>query len=59
MTAVWQGRIYDRTNSGPLTLDARSGEDLPTPPGIAPYAVNEYVGLALSGTDAMAYPAIA
>ncbi|MER5773787.1 PQQ-binding-like beta-propeller repeat protein [Streptomyces sp. NPDC002039] len=58
VTAVWHGRIYGRTESGPLTLDARTGEDLPTPPSIAPYAVNEYVGLALSGTNAMAYPAI-
>ncbi|MEU2391886.1 PQQ-binding-like beta-propeller repeat protein [Streptomyces sp. NPDC007369] len=58
VTAVWHGRIYGRTDSGPLALDARTGSDLPTLPGIAPYAVNEYVGLALKGTDAMAYPAI-
>ncbi|MEU2390406.1 PQQ-binding-like beta-propeller repeat protein [Streptomyces sp. NPDC007369] len=58
VTAVWHGRVYGSTDSGPLALDARTGEDLPTSPGIAPYAVNEYVGLALKGTDAMAYPAI-
>ncbi|MEW1637465.1 PQQ-binding-like beta-propeller repeat protein [Streptomyces sp. NPDC093801] len=57
VTAVWHGRVYGRTDSGPLALDASTGEDLPMPPGIAPYAVNEYVGLALKGTDAMAYPA--
>ncbi|MFE3287636.1 PQQ-binding-like beta-propeller repeat protein [Streptomyces sp. NPDC059233] len=58
VTAVWHGRIYGSTDNGPLALDARTGEDLPTSPGIAPYAVNQYVGLALKGTDAMAYPAI-
>ncbi|MEU7508982.1 hypothetical protein [Streptomyces lavendulae] len=58
MTAVWHGRIYGSTDSGPLALDARTGDDLPAAPGIAPYAVNEYVGLALKGTDAMAYPAV-
>ncbi|MFE2325331.1 PQQ-binding-like beta-propeller repeat protein [Streptomyces sp. NPDC059385] len=58
VTAVWHGRIYGSTQNGPLALDARTGEDLPTPPGIAPYAVNEYVGLALKGTEAVAYPAI-
>ncbi|MFG2393710.1 PQQ-binding-like beta-propeller repeat protein [Streptomyces lavendulae] len=58
VTAVWHGRIYGSTDSGPLALDARTGDDLPAAPGIAPYAVNEYVGLALKGTDAMAYPAI-
>lgn len=58
VTAVWRGRIYGSTDSGPLAMDARTGEDLPTSPGIAPYAVNEYVGLTLKGTDAMAYPAI-
>ncbi|MFF7614589.1 hypothetical protein [Streptomyces lavendulae] len=58
MTAVWHGRIYGSTDSGPLALDARTDDDLPAAPGIAPYAVNEYVGLALKGTDAMAYPAV-
>ncbi|MER5763866.1 PQQ-binding-like beta-propeller repeat protein [Streptomyces sp. NPDC002082] len=58
VTTVWHGRIYGSTQNGPLALDARTGEDLPTSPGIAPYAVNEYVGLTLRGTEAMAHPAI-
>lgn len=59
VTTVWHGRIYGKTSDGPLTLDARTGADLPTRPGVAPYLVNEYIGLALSdGGDALtAYPA--
>lgn len=58
VTAVWHGRIYGSTENGPVALDARTGEGLPTSPGIAPYAVNEYVGLALKGTEAVAFPAV-
>ncbi|KPI12392.1 hypothetical protein OV450_3010 [Actinobacteria bacterium OV450] len=57
VTAVWHGLIYAKANDGPLTLDARTGADLPTRPGIAPYLVNEYTGLALSDDRALtAYP---
>ncbi|MFJ2825936.1 hypothetical protein ACIO7M_33245 [Streptomyces toxytricini] len=58
VTAVWHGRIYAKATDGPLTLDARTGADLPTRPGLAPYLVNEYTGLALSETDRSltAYP---
>lgn len=58
VTAVWHGRVYGKTADGPLALDARTGADLPTRPGIAPYLVNEYTGLALSESDdaLTAYP---
>ncbi|WP_405861861.1 hypothetical protein OG361_40590 [Streptomyces sp. NBC_00090] len=60
VTAVWNGRIYGKTNDGPLALDTRTGADLPTRPGAAPFLVNGYTGLALSPypeDDLTAYPA--
>ncbi|MFJ6612286.1 hypothetical protein ACIQPT_18650 [Streptomyces sp. NPDC091289] len=46
VTAVRHGRVYAETSSGPVVLDARSGEDIELDPGIAPVVVNEYAGLA-------------
>lgn len=46
VTAVRHGRVYAETPSGPVVLDARSGEDIELDPGIAPVVVNEYAGLA-------------
>ncbi|MGW1917061.1 hypothetical protein ACWCQS_41945 [Streptomyces sp. NPDC002076] len=46
VTAVWHGRVYGTTDHGTVTLDARTGKDLPNP-GVAPYLVNESAGLAL------------
>ncbi|MFI8769475.1 hypothetical protein ACIGN6_31850 [Streptomyces sp. NPDC053792] len=60
VTAVWNGRIYGKTDDGPLALDSRTGADLPTRPGAAPFLVNGYTGLALSPApedDLTAYPA--
>ncbi|MFE5711984.1 hypothetical protein ACFQ7J_14345 [Streptomyces sp. NPDC056501] len=60
VTAVWNGRIYGKTNDGPLALDSQTGADLPTRPGAAPFLVNGYTGLALSPfpeDDLTAYPA--
>ncbi|WNF30375.1 PQQ-binding-like beta-propeller repeat protein [Streptomyces sp. C11-1] len=45
VTAVRHGRVYASTASGPVVLDARSGQDIELEPGIAPVAVNEYAGL--------------
>ncbi|WP_374772667.1 hypothetical protein OG756_05520 [Streptomyces sp. NBC_01310] len=58
VAAVWHGRVYGKTADGPLALDARTGAGLPTRPGVAPYLVNEYTGLALSESDdaLTAYP---
>lgn len=58
VTAVWHGRIYGKTDDGPLALDARTGADLPIRPGITPDLVNGYTGLAISpsGDDLTAYP---
>ncbi|HEY9372300.1 PQQ-binding-like beta-propeller repeat protein [Streptomyces sp.] len=60
VTAVWHGRVYGETDDGALSLDARTGADVPTRPGIAPDLVNEYTGVALSpSTDELtAYPTI-
>ncbi|MEU6987974.1 hypothetical protein ABZ946_31860 [Streptomyces sp. NPDC046324] len=58
VTAVWNGRVYGKTDNGPLALDARTGADLPTRPGVAPFLANGYTGLALSPEDDLtAYPA--
>ncbi|MFH9298394.1 hypothetical protein [Streptomyces sp. NPDC017520] len=46
VTAVRDGRVYAETSSGPVILDARSGQDVELDPGIAPVVVNEYAGLA-------------
>ncbi|MFP3988407.1 PQQ-binding-like beta-propeller repeat protein [Streptomyces sp. E11-3] len=48
VTTAWHGRVYARTGAGPVVLDARSGKDVETDPGIAPVAVNEYAGLAMT-----------
>ncbi|MFI2373185.1 hypothetical protein [Streptomyces sp. NPDC018833] len=58
VTTAWHGRVYGTTSKGPVVLDARSGDDVATRPGIAPVVVNESAGLALddSGDRLMAYP---
>jgi outer membrane protein assembly factor BamB len=45
VSAVWHGAIYGSTENGPVVLDARTGEDKSTTPGLTPFAVNGYVGL--------------
>lgn len=60
VTAVRNGRVYGETDDGPLALDSRTGADLPTRPGAAPFLVNGHTGLALSSApedDLTAYPA--
>jgi hypothetical protein len=60
VTAVWHGAVYGRTDNGPVILDARTGADKNDSPGLAPYAVNGYVGLALdvAGHTVTAYRAV-
>ncbi|MFF2195118.1 PQQ-binding-like beta-propeller repeat protein [Streptomyces sp. NPDC058157] len=57
VTSVWHGRVYGRTPDGSVALDARTGADLPAPPGVAPVFVNGYTGVALApeGHRLMAY----
>ena len=45
VSTAWHGTVYARTDDGTVALDARTGADRPTPPGIAPDLVDEYVGL--------------
>jgi hypothetical protein len=58
VTAAWHGRIYGTTTNGPVVLDARTGEDTPAQPGLAPVLVNESAGIALdeAGDNLLAYP---
>jgi hypothetical protein len=60
ITAVWHGAIYGNTANGPVVLDALTGADAETAPGVAPYVVNEYGAVAmLDGGSVSAFPAIA
>ncbi|MEV8534721.1 PQQ-binding-like beta-propeller repeat protein [Streptomyces sp. NPDC051211] len=57
VTASWHGRIYTRVSStSAVTLDARTGKDMPTRPEVAPVLVNEYQGLVLVDRELLAYP---
>ncbi|SDE15772.1 hypothetical protein [Glycomyces harbinensis] len=59
ITAVWHGAVYGTTENGPVVLDALTGEDAETAPGIAPWVLNEYVGIAQDPNSGVsAYPAI-
>ncbi|MFE9438084.1 PQQ-binding-like beta-propeller repeat protein [Streptomyces sp. NPDC006602] len=55
VTSAWHGRVYGETENGPVTLDARTGEDAPTSPGIAPVLVNGSAALALKQVDGWKY----
>ncbi|MBT8225563.1 MAG: hypothetical protein HKP61_19500 [Dactylosporangium sp.] len=59
VTTVWHGAVYGTTKTnGPVVLDAKTGADRETDPGLAPFAVNEYVGIGASpGGSIMSYPA--
>ncbi|MDA1361659.1 hypothetical protein O1R50_18675 [Glycomyces luteolus] len=60
ITAVWHGAIYGSTENGPVVLDALTGADAETAPGVAPWVVNEYAALAADPNSGVsAYPAIA
>lgn len=58
ITSAWHGAVYGETENGPVVLDARTGEDISTSPGIAPLVVNDRCGIALDSNDiARCYPA--
>ncbi|MEU6249124.1 PQQ-binding-like beta-propeller repeat protein [Glycomyces sp. NPDC047010] len=64
VTAVWHGVVYGVGANGPAALDARTGQDTGTAPGVAPYVVNEYAAVADTTTGTWGdggvsvYPAI-
>ncbi|WP_431042015.1 PQQ-binding-like beta-propeller repeat protein [Streptomyces sp. P1-3] len=45
VTLVRAGLIYGKANGKPVVLDAASGKDKETRPGIAPYVADGYVGI--------------
>ncbi|GHE79073.1 hypothetical protein GCM10017786_06060 [Amycolatopsis deserti] len=58
VTAAWHGAVYGTTAGGqPLVLDAATGKDLSTEPGVVPVLVSEYAGIGVDddGTPT-AYP---
>jgi hypothetical protein len=58
VAAVYDGKVYGTTSSGPVVLDARTGKDVNDSPGIAPVVVDADVGIADSqGNGLVAYPA--
>lgn len=60
ITAVWHGAIYGNTDNGPVVLDAATGADAETAPGVAPQIVDEYGAVAIMEEGGVAaYPAIA
>lgn len=46
VTTAWHGAVYGRTANGPVILDARTGEDRETAPGLTPWLVNEHAAVA-------------
>ncbi|MFD4346164.1 PQQ-binding-like beta-propeller repeat protein [Streptomyces coelicoflavus] len=49
VTLVREGLVYGTTaENGPVVVDAATGEDVETRPGIAPYVSDGYVGVALA-----------
>jgi hypothetical protein len=60
ITAVWHGAVYGNATNGPVVLDALTGADAETAPGIAPWVVNEYIGVAQDPNGSVStYPATA
>ncbi|MEV7616146.1 hypothetical protein [Streptomyces sp. NPDC089799] len=56
ISSVWHGRVYAKSENGPVALDARTGRDVPTRPEAAPVLVNEFGGLVLDN-GLQSYPA--
>jgi hypothetical protein len=52
VTTVWHGALYGTTENGPVVLDAATGEDRETDPGLAPHWVSEYAGIGLDDDGA-------
>ncbi|MFF3498401.1 hypothetical protein [Streptomyces sp. NPDC003247] len=59
VSTVWHGAVYADTDNGAVILDARTGKDKATEPGVTPFAVNAYAGLvSTSATGIEAHRAI-
>ncbi|MFJ9776148.1 PQQ-binding-like beta-propeller repeat protein [Kitasatospora sp. NPDC101157] len=61
VTTAWHGVVYGTTQRGPVALNAATGQDLPSPPTLAPLIVNTYMGIGspdADGTALSVYPAI-
>jgi hypothetical protein len=48
ISTAWHGAVYGKTDNGPVVLDARTGKDKSTAPGVTPVQVNQYVGLSVT-----------
>ncbi|GIG67715.1 hypothetical protein [Phytomonospora endophytica] len=46
VTGAWHGAVYAWTANGALVLAARAGADREVASGVAPYLVNEHIGIA-------------
>jgi hypothetical protein len=51
VSAAWHGAVYGTTDNGPVTLDAHTGADRQTAPGVAPDLVDAYVGVVAATID--------
>ncbi|MEU6974026.1 PQQ-binding-like beta-propeller repeat protein [Kitasatospora aureofaciens] len=61
VSTAWHGVVYGTTSRGPVALDAVTGQDLPSPPTLAPLLVDNYMSIGSPDTDGTAlsvYPAI-
>ncbi|MDQ0688855.1 outer membrane protein assembly factor BamB [Streptomyces achromogenes] len=59
ISSAWHGAVYGSTTNGPVILDARTGKDKATDPGITPSQVNAHAGLVEGRTGVEVYRATA
>jgi outer membrane protein assembly factor BamB len=59
ITTVWHGAVYGTTANGPVVLDARTGQDRETAPGVAPVTVGAYGALVKDDNDSLMFHAAA
>ena len=58
VSTVWHGAVYGETDNGSVVLDARSGKDRATNPGVTPFEVSEYAGLVKGSLGIVAHRAL-
>lgn len=59
LTAAWHGALYGDVDGRPVVLDARTGLDRETSPGIQPLSVGPYGAIAIDAEDRpYFYPAV-
>ncbi|MDQ3577632.1 MAG: PQQ-binding-like beta-propeller repeat protein, partial [Actinomycetota bacterium] len=59
VTVAWHGAVYGKTQNGPVVLDAKTGKDLSTEPGIAPHWVSKYAAITMDKEGAPnSYPVV-